>query len=1590
MLNKKIIISLIFVMFLVGIGCVSAENMDDIGNFSSGDVADDSVSLDDGMGDTIEDVESDVSTNGVDDDVISDGEPTRSTDTWGHFKAEVENTGNSIVKLNQSNIAPSSSSSDQINLNHNVTIVGGYGYYIGSANWGSAPIYNYIPIVTSADNLNVKFENVTFQYLSNNVFMKLMGDGNFTFKNCVFKNMNGTAYKQSAIWLYQGYALIDNCTFTDCKFSFGAVTNCYSSSPDTVNYARMTVKDSTFSNNIASWEPGCINNCGYLEVYNSTFEDNSASWWAGAIHTHNYANTTIFRSTFKNNKAGWNGGALYAYSDLQVYDSTFIGNNCTGQYGGGAIGASNRVRVTIDNCTFKNNNAPKSKGGAIYVTGAGYLNVTNSDFINNSAPVNYGMDIAYEYTGSSSTAAYFNYYYNDFYGANNATYSIYTSNSYLNVNGRDTNHFHDIGDYVEPGDENDTNTSGSVVPIPSGTTIGNQLWNASLSGALGGTPLVVGDRIYVPNGRYVYCLNITNGDLLWNVSSPWDYPGFNYFHDLGLHNGVLIAPCDFDKLYFINATNGNEVQSGILEGSSYYAPLIVGNTIYMSSNSGWGDNNASWIAVIEYNNGVYSYVDSILEINNVSSALISAPVLWNGYLWVNTVKGLMRVDLSTGVGNVILNDTVGKIVVGGDYLYILTGSNHIRGINTNSIVDKDIAVGGNVGSTLAISNDNSTLYTVNANGEIYRWDVTSTSADFVIGQNVNPVSSAFVVGSDGNLYIGDDAGIFWIIKVFYSFSHWRSSVSWAYNASSPIHGTPVIDNGSVYIGTEDTFYKLSNASISYLPNENNLILSIYQNSLSNYDLLGVYDVNEILNEPTPRDINSKRLTYEDFMYSNSVYYLNNGTYYGGMYFVIGSDGLNGVNNIIIKANTGSNVTIVLDTDNSEYFFEIMQGKNITIENIKFTTKSGVVITANGQFLYMHDQPEVTFKNCTFENIVRPDSRPNMLLIESGNIKFDGCNFINCISQMPLYITGGSVCLSNCTFENCTFKGGSIVPIVLNGGKVVSSIFKVLTETLIVGKEGSIDAELVDDNGNRIKSSNLKFVINNDPTGIIAPDSNGLYTVKYTPQAGTDKIYVLVECSDVENLEDDNDPILVKSITTLVVDCNASGVYGAEFKVNATLDSTISGEKITFTVFNSTNDPVKSVNTTITDGFASYSFTDLPVGEYTVVADYAGGASFVSATGNKTFTITQAESSVEIVVLNDIIHVGEAIKVKANVPAGATGNVTFTINNDETVNVGEVATFEGLPNGTYTIYAVYNGDANYKASKKVNTTITVVKYDANLNVDADDVDYGNPLVVKVTTDANFTGEVLVKVGDKNQTANITKGMGNATFDGLTAAEYNITAIFSENDMFNADVKNTTATVRSVVPADQAFNTDVPANSQSPTFSIKLDKDATGNFTVIIDDGKTFNKTVELKNGSASITADNLAVGNHNVVISYSGDGKHAPITKNTTVTIKEPDKPAPKVTKKATKIVAKKKTFKAKKKVKKYTITLKSGNTLLKKVKVTLKIKGKTYKATTNNKGKATFKIKNLKKKGKYTATIKFAGNANYKPTSKKVKITVKK
>jgi len=833
------------------------------------------------------------------------------------------------------------------------------------------------------------------------------------------------------------------------------------------------------------------------------------------------------------------------------------------------------------------------------------------------------------------------------------------------------------------------------------------------------------------------------------------------------------------------------------------------------------------------------------------------------------------------------------------------------------------------------------------------------------------------------------------------------------------------------------------------------------------------------------------------------------------------------NNISIK-----NIIFQPSTKASDLFL-IKTSNNISFENCEFTNWNGqynyiiesyspismynshfINIDVKKQILLITDVNSINhIKNCTFNNT----KALNTIGFSVNHMDIVECKFFNCtptsktnpstiqiagknnyvsnVNISSCYFDDNCLCFqvmdantkTNCIlfFKNNTIKSKNAIQ-VSNGGKiniVSPTNLTVLNNTQLTATSGdiiNITAVLVDDMGNYINIPKIDFSI--DSVTYSATYKDGVYSVAYTVPEVTQPKEISFdstpESTYLGDLTVKYQPLflLAKPALNMTMSNVSDSVYGDNVTVKVNISNLESGNLIY--QFIKDDVVVKTVTDSFSNNMSTVSVNDLPAGDYTVAVKYAEDDNFGATTITKTFTVSKANSTVQILI-DPTIPVGDNITVQAIVPANAGGNVTFRLNTDnKTVNVTDKAVFDALANGTYIIYAVYNGDDNYNPSEEVNVTFEVVKVnptinieystpvinenvtvtvtmnedingdvnvtinkldpvvehvvngtlvfnitnvpygpqnitvsftgndkynagekndsffvnklDLDLSISADTVTYGEPLVVIVNANEKFTGEVIVKIGALNQTANIVNGKGNATFNNLTADDYFINATFTGDETFNADSANTTATVKGVeVPATQAFTTNVPANTKSPTFSIKLEKDATGTFTVNIDNGKIV-KTAELKDGAASITVADLAAGDHTISVSYSGDGKYAPITQNTTLNIKEPVKPTTKVTKKATKIVAKKKTFKAKKKTKKYTITLKSGKKLISKVKVTIKVGKKTYTAKTNKKGKATFNLKKLTKKGKYTAVIKFKGNKNYKATSKKVKITVKK
>ena len=291
------------------------------------------------------------------------------------------------------------SSSCQIKIKNNVKIIGTEGSWIGDSSKDPRALMHIAISVEDNSKVGLTLENITFKWikveggfnLPDGRFIYIGGKKNTIIKNCQFNDLTIKQGHSCVIHLGKGTAIIDNCSFINCTDGYG-VLSVYGS------YPHMIVKNCYFEGNYASTEPGCINNCGKLTVYNTTFIKNKSFWWAGAIHTHGGGNTTIYDSSFIDNVAGWNGGALYTYSYLQVYNSVFIGNNCTTDNGGGAIGAcqyESTPHIYIEGCLFEDNSNncwyPDSlsdgpgRGGAISIMDVGSLEVRDTTFIANAA-----------------------------------------------------------------------------------------------------------------------------------------------------------------------------------------------------------------------------------------------------------------------------------------------------------------------------------------------------------------------------------------------------------------------------------------------------------------------------------------------------------------------------------------------------------------------------------------------------------------------------------------------------------------------------------------------------------------------------------------------------------------------------------------------------------------------------------------------------------------------------------------------------------------------------------------------------------------------------------------------------------------------------------------------------------------------------------------------------------------------------------------------------------------------------------------------------------------------------------------------------
>ena len=714
----------------------------------------------------------------------------------------------------------------------------------------------------------------------------------------------------------------------------------------------------------------------------------------------------------------------------------------------------------------------------------------------------------------------------------------------------------------------------------------------------------------------------------------------------------------------------------------------------------------------------------------------------------------------------------------------------------------------------------------------------------------------------------------------------------------------------------------------------------------------------------------------------------------------------------------------------------------TVTNCNFTGNTATGDSSYGGAVYFLDTGDVT--NCNFTNntatrgggavyfsgnsdVTNCNFADNTATHEGGAIRMysgsvENCNFVN-NSATGEGSRGGAIRMYSATVSNCNFTGnnattGSAIyffkwdssdtltvsdSTFLNNRANAGALDIVKTENNITitftGRNNLLNA-IYSRNDAEVTFNNVKYwgangiatvsatmagsnkaagqkitvgvVVNNELvlSDVMVTDDNGMIVL---PIIAGENYYISAR-HDTDSYYTEAEKTIPNN-TKFSVNVTSQTIHNKT--VNITAKSNIYSEfmpgKLLFILPNSTK-----ICANCTNGiwWAVHTFDDY--GEYEVSATYLG---------LDNVTITNATISIkidsDINVTDIVLYYGDCVNV--TVSTEGTIGVTAKIWDKNATVMGNTIMIPVLDTGTYVLTVTTIPDASHNSITK-NAMIIVNKCKTELTADAITTTYNTDddlvITLKDSKGTPLSNQVLlVDLNGVKMFMTDLNGQVKVSTKGLPSDTYAARIVFNGDDNFFKSNAATTVTI-------SKDSTNLMAGAVTATYNANKDlvvtlTDSRGNpvkgadVTVDLNGVKTFTTNA---NGQIKVATANLAPKTYTAKITFNGNANYLKSAKNVKVTVK-----------KATpKLAAKAKTFKKSVKTKKYAITLKDNrNKVMKNTKVTIKVNKKTYTAKTNAKGVATFKITKLTKKGKYTATVTFKGNAYYNKVTKKVKITIK-
>lgn len=578
---------------------------------------------------------------------------------------------------------------------------------------------------------------------------------------------------------------------------------------------------------------------------------------------------------------------------------------------------------------------------------------------------------------------------------------------------------------------------------------------------------------------------------------------------------------------------------------------------------------------------------------------------------------------------------------------------------------------------------------------------------------------------------------------------------------------------------------------------------------------------------------------------------------------------------ISNSNITNNLKDVVDESN--YLAgAVATYSNTYIENSYFADNGGSLggaISSWGTLNYGDNLLEIV--NTVFKGNVADFG--GAIYAESFDLEIDNCTFEdNKANGIDDYLLGGGaivvrpgdydVDIKDSLFSrnSATGKGGAIVLNVIDEGTIDNCTFK----SNSADEGGAVyikSSDLITISNSRFNANNASngSAIMND--GYLELSNNNISTANaeiYNGQGIIDS-YLKVIILGNQTISAEVGDVL--TLNAAFVDDNGNLIYDPYFR---------------FSINDEDVDEIDCV-----DGVYLYNYTIESPGERVISTgyDYSEVEKMISIVNVPKMVLTNftISSKRERIVEGEILTLLINLDYTNNIAARAS--LKLYVNDDEyNVSVsGKTTLYDiaGLAPGKYSLRGIFedNNMFNDASSNVLNITVLI---DVSENITAPKRTESLEPVFSIDLAGDATGTFTVIIDKEMYSEGLDNGSASITAQKLSEGDHNVTVSYSGDDKYAPYLKDYVLAVLVHVKDENLVVPEATINPR-PVFSINMPDDATGTFTVIIDNEI---HSAQLVNGSASITSPRLSLGKHNVTVEYSGDYNYAHYLRDYNLTI----------------------------------------------------------------------------------------------------------